>query len=61
MPQGSAGLRDAFSGALVAEFAKSDVWIHGAFSLEQGFLFTAMLLSAATVCVIERRWVAAAK
>lgn len=50
-----------FNDALIAEFAKSDVWIHGAFSLEQGFLFTAMLLSAATVGVIERRWVTAAK
>ena len=29
---------------------------HGAFALEQGFLFTAMLLSAAVVGVIERRW-----
>ncbi len=51
---------DCFSDALIAEFAKSDVWIHGAFSLEHGFLFSAMLLSAATVCVIERIWVAAA-
>ena len=58
---GLVGATGAFSDALVSEFAKSDVWIHGAFSLEQGFLFTAMLLSAATVCVIERRWVAAAK
>jgi adenine/guanine/hypoxanthine permease len=55
---GSAG---PFSEALIAEFAKSDVWIHGAFSLEQGLLFTAMLLSAATVGVIERRWMTAAK
>ena len=48
-----------FSETLVAEFQKSDTWIHGAFSLEQGFLFTAMLLSAAVVGVIERRWLAA--
>jgi adenine/guanine/hypoxanthine permease len=54
---GSAG---PFSESLVAEFAKADVWIHGAFSLEQGFLFTAMVLAAATVGVIERRWTAAA-
>jgi AGZA family xanthine/uracil permease-like MFS transporter len=32
------------------------VWIDGAFALEQGFIFTAMLLSAATVAVIERRF-----
>ena len=35
-----------FSPALIGEFLKGDTWIHGAFSLEQGFLFTAMLLSA---------------
>jgi AGZA family xanthine/uracil permease-like MFS transporter len=59
----AAGLGDSakpFGDALIAEFAKSDVWIHGAFSLEQGFLFTAMILSAATVGVIERKWVTAA-
>lgn len=49
-----------FSAALVGEFLKTDTWIHGAFSLEQGFLFTSMLLSAATVGVIERRWTVAA-
>ena len=58
---GLGGNARPFSDALIAEFAKSDVWIQGAFSLEQGFLFTAMLLSAATVGVIERRWVTAAK
>jgi adenine/guanine/hypoxanthine permease len=58
---GLGGNAAPFSDALIAEFAKSDVWIQGAFSLEQGFLFTAMLLSAATVAVIERRWVTAAK
>jgi adenine/guanine/hypoxanthine permease len=57
---GLGGAAGAFSEALVGEFRKSDVWIHGAFSLEQGFLFTAMLLSAATVGVIERKWMAAA-
>jgi adenine/guanine/hypoxanthine permease len=58
----AAGLGSAarpFSDALIAQFGKSDVWIHGAFSLEQGFLFTAMLLAAAVVSVIERRWKAA--
>src|SRR5712692_4580454 len=49
-----------FSEALIGEFRKSDTWIHGAFSLEQGFLFTSMLLSAAVVGVIERKWVTAA-
>ncbi len=58
----AAGLGTAaqpFSPALIAVFARSDVWIHGAFSLEQGFLFTSMILAAAVVCVIERRWRAA--
>jgi AGZA family xanthine/uracil permease-like MFS transporter len=49
-----------FSEALVGEFLRGDTWIHGVFSLEQGFLFTSMLLSAATVAVIERRWAVAA-
>jgi AGZA family xanthine/uracil permease-like MFS transporter len=54
---GSAG---PFSQNLIAEFQKSDTWIHGAFALEQGFLFTAMILAAATVAVIERRFTGAA-
>ena len=49
-----------FTASLIAEFQKNDTWISGAFALEQGFLFTAMLLSAAVVGVIERRWTAAA-
>jgi AGZA family xanthine/uracil permease-like MFS transporter len=59
----AAGMGDAahpFSAALIGEFLKGDTWIHGAFSLEQGFLFTAMLLSAAVVGVIERQWAKAA-
>ena len=49
-----------FSGALVEAFQRSDTWIHGAFALEQGFIFTAMIFSAATVAVIERRFARAA-
>jgi AGZA family xanthine/uracil permease-like MFS transporter len=49
-----------FSEAVVGEFLKSDTWIQGALAIEQGFLFTAMLLSAAVVGVIERRWAVAA-
>ncbi|HKT80333.1 MAG TPA: hypothetical protein VJP86_08935 [Vicinamibacterales bacterium] len=59
----AAGLGSAgrpFSDAIVAEFLKSDTWIHGVFSLEQGFLFTSMILSAMVVGIIERRWVVAA-
>jgi len=48
-----------FTPALLDAFRGSDTWIHGAFALEQGFIFTAMLLAAATTCVIERRFRAA--
>ena len=57
------GIRAAgasFDPKLIGEFAKSDTWIHGAFALEQGFLFTAMFLSAATVAIIERKFRTAA-
>jgi adenine/guanine/hypoxanthine permease len=57
---GLGGPAGPFSAALITEFQKSDTWIHGAFALEQGFLFSAMLLSAATVAVIERKWFVAA-
>lgn len=50
-----------FSADLVARFQASDTWITGAFALEQGFIFTSMLLAAATVAIVERRfWLAAA-
>jgi AGZA family xanthine/uracil permease-like MFS transporter len=49
-----------FSDALVEAFGRTDTWIHGAFALEQGFIFTAMILSAATVAVIGRRFMTAA-
>lgn len=45
-----------FSDALVNKFLSADVWIQGAFALEQGFILVAMLLSAATVEVIEGRF-----
>lgn len=50
----------AFSPAIIQKFAASDTWIHGAFALEQGFIFTSMLLAAAVVEIIERRFTAAA-
>ena len=46
----------AFSPQLIPAFAGSDTWIHGAFALEQGFILAAMILSATTVAVIERRF-----
>lgn len=45
-----------FSPALVDRFLASDTWIHGAFALEQGFIFTSTVLAAATVGVIERKF-----
>jgi AGZA family xanthine/uracil permease-like MFS transporter len=59
------GLRAAGVGApggpgfgpdLVAKFVASDTWIEGAFALEQGFIFASMILAAATVAIIERRF-----
>ena len=48
------------SEGVVDGFLGSDVWIQGAFALEQGFIFTAMILSAGTVMIVERRFRAAA-
>jgi AGZA family xanthine/uracil permease-like MFS transporter len=45
-----------FSPALERAFLASDTWIGGAFALEQGFIFTSMILAAATVEVIDRRF-----
>jgi AGZA family xanthine/uracil permease-like MFS transporter len=45
-----------FSPALIDAFQASDTWIHGAFALEQGFIFTSTVLAAATVSIIERRF-----
>src|SRR5678816_4068672 len=41
---GLGGPAGPFTPALIGEFQKQDTWIAGAFALEQGFLFTAMLL-----------------
>jgi AGZA family xanthine/uracil permease-like MFS transporter len=49
-----------FSAELIPAFHASDTWIDGAFALEQGFIFTAMILSAATVAIIERHFTRAA-
>ena len=57
---GMGGAERPFGPGLIGEFLKSDTWIHGVFSLEQGFLFTSMLMAAATVSIIEHRWRAAA-
>ena len=46
----------AFGPQLIAAFHATDSYIDGAFALEQGFIFTSMILAAATVCVIERQF-----
>ncbi|PRP96089.1 permease [Enhygromyxa salina] len=45
-----------FDETLVAAFSVSDTWIDGAFALEQGFIFTAMILATVTVLIIERKF-----
>ena len=47
------------SDTIIAIFHRSDSFIDGGFALEQGFIFTSMLLAAATVAVIERQFVRA--
>lgn len=47
---------EPFGPSLIDAFAKSDTWIHGAFALEQGFLFTAMILAAATAHLIDQKF-----
>ncbi len=49
-----------FEPALIERFLATDTWVHGAFALEQGFIFSSMMLAAATVQVIERRFARAA-
>ena len=49
-----------FSPDLIGKFLASDTWIHGAFALEQGFIFTSTVLAAITVGIIERRFQIAA-
>jgi AGZA family xanthine/uracil permease-like MFS transporter len=51
------GNQDApFDAHLVEKFQLGDTWIDGAFALEQGFIFTAMILATATVLIIEKQF-----
>jgi AGZA family xanthine/uracil permease-like MFS transporter len=45
-----------FSPELLDSFLRADLWMDGALRLEQGFILSSVLLAAATVCVIERRF-----
>jgi len=49
-----------FSAALVEVFQRADIWLDGALRLEQGFILSSMILAAATVAVVERRFILAA-
>ncbi|MCK6470569.1 MAG: NCS2 family permease [Planctomycetes bacterium] len=51
---------DDIKDQLLATLARGDTYVHGAFSLEQGMIFSAMILSAATVFVIEKQFTRAA-
>ncbi len=45
-----------FTPALIQQFKMSDTYIEGAFALEQGFIFSAMILAGITVYLIEREF-----
>ena len=45
-----------FSADLLSSFLRADLWMDGALRLEQGFILSSVLLAAATVAVIERRF-----
>jgi len=49
-----------FTAALIPGFERTDTFISGAFALEQGLIFSAMILSAITVYIIEQNFVRAA-
>jgi adenine/guanine/hypoxanthine permease len=49
-----------FSVELPAKFHQFDNWIEGGFALREGFIFTSMILAAATVALIERKFLIAA-
>jgi AGZA family xanthine/uracil permease-like MFS transporter len=55
----AAGLANAdrpFSPELLPIFARADIYLGGAFALEQGQILSAMLLAAMTVFIIERQF-----
>jgi adenine/guanine/hypoxanthine permease len=49
-----------FTPELIARFQARDTYIDGAFALEQGFIFSAMILAAITVWIIEQQFAKAA-
>lgn len=49
-----------FKPEAIAQFHQNNSFIDGAFALEQGFIFSATILAAMTVCIIERQFARAA-
>jgi AGZA family xanthine/uracil permease-like MFS transporter len=49
-----------FTAALIPGFERTDTFISGAFALEQGLIFSAMILAAITVYIIEQNFARAA-
>ncbi len=49
-----------FNTDIFPAFQQQGTWINGAFALEQGFIFSSMILAALTVCLIERQFIRAA-
>ncbi|HWA88188.1 MAG TPA: hypothetical protein VG710_18315 [Opitutus sp.] len=50
----------AFSAELLEKFRAEGFWIEGAFALEQGFIYCAIIWSATTYYIVERRFARAA-
>ncbi|MEM6614819.1 MAG: NCS2 family permease, partial [Cyanobacteria bacterium P01_C01_bin.72] len=53
-------IEQPFTPELLPIFEQLDIYISGAFALEQGLIFTAMILAAMTVFIIEREFAKAA-
>jgi AGZA family xanthine/uracil permease-like MFS transporter len=49
-----------FTPALIEKFQMSDIYIDGTFALEQGFIFSAMILATITVYIIDQDFYKAA-
>jgi AGZA family xanthine/uracil permease-like MFS transporter len=49
-----------FTDALIPAFQATDIYISGAFALEQGLIFSSMILGAITVHILERQFAQAA-
>ena len=50
-----------FSDAMITLFRRDSFWIEGAFALEQGFIYCSLILSAVTVCIVDRRFATGAR